>query len=86
MSELHYPRRISSISHLFKIFGSMWWCKRFSCKLIPFGECSNGYVTLMLGDNGIIYGAFDGELFQYGHDILSGLDVLINGEEVITIV
>ncbi|MDE9435287.1 SUKH-3 domain-containing protein [Xenorhabdus bovienii] len=58
---------------------------RTSCKLIPFGECCNGYITLILGSDGKIYGAFDNSLFQYGNDILSGLDVLINGKNVLEI-
>ncbi|MDE9534635.1 SUKH-3 domain-containing protein [Xenorhabdus bovienii] len=67
----------------------MGWIKeyedRIGCQLVIFGESSNGYIILMLGDNGKIYGGFDDLLYQYGDDISSGLDVLINGKELLEI-
>ncbi|WP_333783554.1 SUKH-3 domain-containing protein [Xenorhabdus littoralis] len=59
--------------------------ERASCCLIPFGHSDNLHIVLMLGDNGKIYGGIDDYLFQYGNDIVSGFDALINGKEVLEI-
>lgn len=51
------------------------------CPLVPIGECDNGYIILMYGNN-VIYGVFDECVYKYGQDIESCLDTLINGKEV----
>ncbi|AFI88193.1 hypothetical protein EXT68_16435 [Pectobacterium parmentieri] len=54
------------------------------CSLFPIGECDNGHIILMYG-NDAIYGAFDECVYKYGQDIESFFDVLINGKEAISI-
>ncbi|WP_113869295.1 SUKH-3 domain-containing protein [Brenneria salicis] len=54
------------------------------CPLVPIGECDNGYIILMYGED-VIYGVFDECIYKYGKDIESCFDVLINGKEAIEI-
>ncbi|POD92206.1 SUKH-3 domain-containing protein [Pectobacterium odoriferum] len=54
------------------------------CPLVPIGECDNGYIILMYGDD-VIYGVFDEYIYKYGKDIESCFDVLINGNEAVEI-
>ncbi|MEQ1965330.1 SUKH-3 domain-containing protein [Xenorhabdus khoisanae] len=57
--------------------------ERAFCNLIPFGLSSDKHIVLMLGDDGNIYGGIDDYLFKYGNNILSGIDILINGKELL---
>ncbi|MCG8709101.1 SUKH-3 domain-containing protein [Brenneria sp. 4F2] len=52
------------------------------CSLVPIGECDNGYIILMYGDD-VIYGVFDQSVYKYGQNIPSCFDTLINGKETI---
>ncbi|MFP1724173.1 SUKH-3 domain-containing protein [Lonsdalea quercina] len=54
------------------------------CPLVPIGECDDGYIILMYGDD-VIYGVFDEYVYKYGQDIESCFDVLINGKEAVEI-
>lgn len=55
------------------------------CLLIPVGECSNGYIVLLYGSDGKLYGGFDELLYLFGDDIHSAFDCLINGKPAIEI-
>lgn len=61
------------------------YMERCQCKLVPIGECSNGYITLMYGEDDAIYGGSDDYLWRFGGDRFSSLDVIINGREAIEI-
>ncbi|EBC4879171.1 hypothetical protein D4F64_24215 [Salmonella enterica subsp. enterica] len=61
------------------------YIERAMCNMIPIGECSNGYITLMYGENGAIYGGCDDYLWEYGCNLSLAIDALINGKEVVEI-
>lgn len=61
------------------------YIERSGCNMIPVGECNNGYITLMYGENGAIYGGCDDYLWEYGCNISLAMDAIINGKEAIEI-
>ncbi|HFP2048123.1 TPA: hypothetical protein ACHKEA_005716, partial [Escherichia coli] len=59
--------------------------ERAGYNMIPVGECSNGHITLLYGENNVIYGGLDDYLWKYGDNLSSSIDILINGKEAVEI-
>lgn len=61
------------------------YIERAGYNMIPVGECSNGHITLLYGENNVIYGGLDDYLWKYGDNLSSSIDILINGKEAVEI-